>query len=276
MKRLTAESLEAPGIAHGFFGREGGISTGLYESLNCGPGSSDDPKAVAENRRQVAAALMPQDARLVSLSQVHSAIVHTLPAWGAPSPPRKDAARLAPPREGAARLEGDAMVTATPGLALGILTADCAPVLLADPKARVIGAAHAGWKGALGKDGHGVLEATLDAMEKLGALRDRIHAVIGPCISQSNYEVGWDFRDRFLELGLKHRRFFVPSGKEGHYRFDLPGYAAHRLTQAGTGSVVSLGVCTYPPENGFFSFRRTTHARESDYGRQISAIVLTG
>jgi YfiH family protein len=257
VKRLTAESLDAPGIAHGFFSRKGGVSTGLYESLNCGPGSSDDPQAVAENRRQVAAALMPQDARLVSLSQIHSAIVHTLPAW-------ED------------RPEGDAMVTATPGLALGILTADCAPVLLADPKAKVIGAAHAGWKGALGKDGHGVLEATLDAMEKLGALRDRIHAVIGPCISQSNYEVGWDFRDRFLESGLKHRRFFVPSEKEGHYRFDLPGYAAYRLTQAGTGSVASLGVCTYPPENGFFSFRRTTHARESDYGRQISAIVLTG
>ena len=200
-------------------------------------------------------ALIPggEPPQLVSLNQVHSAIVHTLPAWEA-------------------RPEGDAMVTATPGLALGILTADCAPVLFADPKARVIGAAHAGWKGAHG----GVLEATLDAMEKLGALRDRIQAVIGPCISQDAYEVGWEFRDRFLELGLKQRRFFVPSGKEGHYRFDLPGYVAHRLTAAGAGSVESLGICTYPPENGFFSFRRTTHAGEPDYGRQISAIVLTG
>ncbi len=255
MKRLTSPGLSAPGIAHGFFGREDGVSTGLYESLNCGPGSSDDPKAVAENRRLVVGALVPEarDAvRLVSLSQIHSAIVHTLPAWEE-------------------RPEGDAMVTATQGLALGILTADCAPVLLADPKARVIGAAHAGWKGALG----GVLEATLEAMEKLGALRDRIEAAIGPCISQNNYEVGWEFRDRFLEQGLKHRRFFIPSDKEGHYRFNLAGYAAHRLTTAGVGSVAMLGVCTYPPENGFFSFRRTTHAGEPDYGRQISAIVLT-
>src|SRR5438477_6337418 len=163
MKRLTAKTLEAPGISHGFFGREGGVSTGLYESLNCGPGSSDDAAAVAENRRRVAAALAPGETRLLSLSQIHSAIVHILPAWGVP----------APPREGAARLEGDAMVTATPGLALGILTADCAPVLLADAKAKVIGAAHAGWKGVLGRNGHGVLEAALEAMEKLGALRDR-------------------------------------------------------------------------------------------------------
>jgi len=258
MKRLTAQNLNTAGIAHGFFGREGGVSGGLYESLNCGPGSSDDPKAVAENRRLVTAALAPQmDARLVSLSQIHSPIVHTLPAWEE-------------------RPEGDAMVTATPGLALGILTADCAPVLLADPKARVIGAAHAGWKGALGQDGRGVLEATLDAMEKLGALRDRIQAAVGPCISQTNYEVAFDFRDRFLETGLRQRRFFVPSDREGHYRFDLAGYVAQRLTSAGVGAVEPLGVCTYPPENGFFSFRRTTHAREPDYGRQISAIVLTG
>ena len=259
MTRRESETLKAPGIAHGFFDREGGVSTGIYESLNCGPGSKDAPEAVAENRRRVATALIPgnEPPQLVSLNQVHSAIVHALPAWGA---------------EDGKRLEGDAMVTATPGLALGILTADCAPVLLADPRARVIGAAHAGWKGALG----GVLEATLEAMEKLGAQRMRIQAVIGPCISQDAYEVGWDFRDRFLELGLKHRRFFVPSDKEGHYRFDLPGYTAHRLTAAGAGSVESLGVCTYPPENGYFSFRRTTHAGEPDYGRQISAIVLTG
>ena len=254
MKRLTAANLQAAGLAHGFFGREGGVSSGLYESLNCGPGSSDDPKAVMENRRLVAATLAPdvQGARLISLSQIHSAVVHTLPAWEE-------------------RPEGDAMVTATPGLALGILTADCAPVLLADPKARVIGAAHAGWKGALA----GVLEAALEAMEKLGASRDRIDAAIGPCISQDNYEVGDDFRARFLEQGAKHRRFFVPSDREGHHRFDLPGFAAYRLTAAGVGSVERLGICTYPPENGFFSFRRTTHAKEPDYGRQISAIVLT-
>ena len=254
------DSLKSPGIAHGFFSRAGGVSTGIYESLNCGPGSKDAPEAVTENRSQIAAALLP-GAKLASLFQIHSAIVHPLTAGL---------------DENAVRPEGDAMVTATPGLALGILTADCAPVLLADPDAKVIGAAHAGWKGALGTGGRGVLEATLDAMEKLGAERGRISAVIGPCISQVNYEVGFDFRDRFLELGLKNRRFFVPSDKEGHYRFDLPGYVAHRLAAAGTGRVEMSGVCTYPPENGYFSFRRTTHAGEPDYGRQISSIVLTG
>lgn len=261
MKQIEAQNLKADGIAHGFFGREGGVSQGIYASLNCGPGSRDDPAAVAENRTRVQAAL-GADA-LLSLSQVHSAVVHTMPMWEA---------RPSQPREGAGRFEGDGMVTATPRLALGILTADCAPVLFADPKARVIGAAHAGWKGAHG----GVLEATLDAMEKLGASRAGISAAIGPCISQQNYEVGFDFRDRFLEHGLRMRKFFVPSDKEGHYRFDLEGYVAHRLVAAGTGSVEKLGICTYPPQNGFFSFRRTTHAGEPDYGRQISAIMLPG
>ena len=266
MKRLEVQVLKTPGIAHGFFGRAGGVSTGIYDSLNCGPGSSDDPNAVAENRRLAMEALTPQsptkkEVRLISLSQIHSAIVHVLPQ---------------PDGGAASRPQGDAMVTAAPGLALGILTADCAPVLLADPKAKVIGAAHAGWKGALGQEAGGVLEATLDAMEKLGAVRNRIRAVIGPCISQDNYEVGWEFRDRFLGGGLAQRRFFIPSSKEGHYRFDLAGYVAHRLTAAGIESVETLDVCTYPPENGFFSFRRTTHAGEPDYGRQLSAIMLTG
>ena len=252
-----ATSLLSPGIAHGFFGREGGVSSGIYSSLNCGPGSRDAPESVAENRRRVVDALAP-GANLISLSQVHSAKVHTLSAWDT------------------VKLEGDAMVSATPGLALGILTADCAPVLLADFRAKVIGAAHAGWKGALGQAGRGVLEATLDAMEKLGARKEQISAVIGPSISQANYEVGFDFRDRFLELGLRNRRFFVPSDKEGHYRFDLPGYVASRLTAAGAGRVEMSGICTYPLVNGYFSFRRTTHAGEPDYGRQISAIVLTG
>jgi YfiH family protein len=267
LSRLESENLDSPGIAHGFFGREGGVSTGIYNSLNCGPGSKDAPEAVAENRRRVISALAP-GAQLISMSQIHSTIVHTLRAQGE--------ARLAPPREGAERLEGDALVTDTPGLALGILTADCAPVLLADPEAKVIGAAHAGWKGALGQGGRGVLEAALDAMEGLGARRDRVRVFIGPCISQADYEVGWDFRDRFLELGLRNRRFFVPSDKEGHYRFDLPGYVAQRLAAAGAGSVEMSGISTYPAENGYFSFRRTTHAGEPDYGRQISAIVLTG
>ena len=249
LKRLEAESLKLPGIAHGFFTAEGGVSDGLYASLNCGPGSKDAPEAVAENRQRVAQALGATS--LVSLSQIHSATVHILSG-------------------GEDRLDGDAMVTATPGLALGILTADCAPVLLADAEARVIGAAHSGWKGAHG----GVLEAAIESMEKLGAARGRIKAAIGPCISQQSYEVGWEFRDKFLELGLRNRRFFTLSDKEGHYRFDLEGYAAHRLEAAGVGSVEKLGVCTYPPENSFFSFRRTTHAGEPDYGRQVSAIVL--
>jgi YfiH family protein len=255
MKRLEAQNLMGGGIAHGFFGREGGVSQGIYASLNCGPGSRDEPAAVAENRRRVADALAP-GIHLVSLSQVHSPTVYTLPGWGA---------------EDGRRPEGDGMVTCTRGLGLAILTADCAPVLLADPKAGVIGAAHAGWKGALG----GVLEAALEAMEKLGAVRGRISAAVGPCIAQENYEVGADFRDRFLERGPGHQRFFVPSDKENHFRFDLPCYVADRLTRAGTGSVESLGICTYPVDNGFFSFRRTTHAGEPDYGRQVSAIVLT-
>ncbi len=250
--RVEAQNLKGASFAHGFFGREGGVSEGIYASLNCGPGSKDDPAAVMENRSRVALVLGPQT-ELLSLSQVHSTVVHNAPMWEA-------------------RPDGDGMVTATPGVALGILTADCAPVLFADRKARVIGAAHAGWKGAHG----GVLEATLDAMEKLGATRAGISAAIGPCISQRNYEVGFDFRDRFLEQGLRMRKFFVPSDKEGHYRFDLEGYVAHRLTLAGAGPVEKLGICTYPPENGFFSYRRTTHAGEPDYGRQISAIVLTG
>lgn len=255
LTRLEADSLKAPGIAHGFFGITGGVSEGLYASLNCGPGSKDDPECVAENRRRVAQAL-GAEVRLASLSQIHSSIVHVLPSG--------DDAR-----------EGDGMVTATRGLALGILTADCAPVLLADATAGVIGAAHAGWKGAVGtKDGGGILEATLEAMEKLGAQRGRITAAIGPCISQANYEVGWEMRDKVLEGGLRMRKFFVPSGREGHYRFDLEDYAAHRLTAAGVGHVEKLGVCTYPEGSGFFSFRRTTHAGAPDYGRQISAIAL--
>jgi polyphenol oxidase len=241
-----------PGIAHGFFGCAGGVSEGLYASLNCGPGSKDDPAKVAQNRALVTAAL--DGGTLVTLAQIHSPIVHVVgPDWDAAGHP-----------------EGDAMVTASPGLILGIQTADCVPVLFADAAARVIGAAHAGWKGALG----GVLEGVVATMEGLGATRGGIAAAIGPCISQKNYEVGWDFRDRFLALGLRNRRFFVPSGREGHYRFDLEGYAAQRLADAGIGDIARLGLCTYPPENGFFSFRRTTHRFEPDYGRQISAIVL--
>ena len=254
MKRLEARTLTAlPSIAHGFFGRDGGVSTGLYTSLNCGPGSKDDRAAVTENRRRVAQVLAP-GAKLASLAQIHSPFVHVVgEGWDTTQHP-----------------EGDGMVTATPGIGLGILTADCGPVLFADPDARVIGAAHAGWKGAIG----GILDATVAAMETLGARRDRILAAIGPCISVASYEVGEDFRARFLEADAANARFFA-NGKPGHCHFDLEAYVAARLAGLGVGAVEGLGVCTYPAENGFFSFRRTTHAGEPDYGREISAILLT-
>jgi hypothetical protein len=239
-----------PGIAHGFFGREGGVSQGVYASLNCGPGSKDDPVRVTQNRARVTAALAP-GAKLITLAQIHSPNVHMVSAgWNANRHP-----------------EGDGMVTAIPGLALGIQTADCAPVLLADAKAGVIGAAHAGWKGAAA----GVLEATIMAMETLGARRTAIAAAIGPAIAQDHYQVGAEFRAHFLAQDPANAEFFTADGD----RFDLPGYAALRLARAGIGDVAHLGLCTYPPENGFFSFRRTTHRAEPDYGRQISVIMLT-
>jgi YfiH family protein len=251
LNRLHAANLaRQTGIAHGFFGREGGVSSGLYASLNCGPGSRDDPSAVAENRRRVAAALHPA-ARIASLAQIHSPLVHVVGSdWDA-----------------SARPEGDGMVTAAPGLALGILTADCAPVLFSDSQAGVIGAAHAGWKGALG----GVLEATVGAMRTLGATK--IAAAIGPSISAAHYEVSSDFRDRFLDDSGENTRFFG-TGAPSHYYFNLEGYVAARLDSLDLSSVELMGVCTYPKKNGFFSYRRTTHAGEPDYGREISAILI--
>jgi polyphenol oxidase len=238
-----------PGIAHGFFGREEGVSTGLYDSLNCGPGSRDDATAVAANRARIVHALAP-GAKLVSLAQIHSAIVHTVDeSWNFDLRP-----------------DGDGVVTNLPGVMLGILTADCTPVLFADEQAGVIGAAHAGWKGAVA----GVLENTVAAMTKLGALPGRIVAAIGPAISQANYEVGADLRARF---DAEHDRFFIASDRPGHHRFDLTGYARMRLERARVGQIDDLGLCTYPPDNGFFSYRRTTHRGEADYGREISAIV---
>jgi len=254
---LTAPNLSAlPGIRHGFFGRTGGVSTGIYDSLNCGvsrlAGEKDHREHVAENRRRAAAALAA--GALATLSQVHSPNVVTVTKpWAFDTSP-----------------QADAMVTATTDIALGILTADCAPVLFADEAAQVIGAAHAGWKGALG----GVLEATLDAMEALGARRGRIAAAIGPCISQANYEVGPEFEARFTAADSRHARYFVPSERDGHFRFDLEGFAADRLRSAGVDNIAALGACTYARSADFFSFRRATHAKESDYGRELSAIVL--
>jgi len=247
----TASNLsQIPGIAHGFFGRQGGVSEGIYASLNCGPGSSDVGEHVAENRRRVLTAL--GGANLLTLYQIHSpnAVVVTEPWAQGP--------------------QADAMATNVRGLALGILTADCAPVLFADPAARVIGAAHAGWKGAVS----GVIDAVLEKMESLGADRARVIAAIGPCISQPNYEVGPEFIARFVETGADNTRFFVPSGKADHWRFDLEAYVAHRLQEAGVGLIEPLFTCTYAGQDDFFSFRRTTHRGEKDYGRQVSAIVL--
>ncbi len=206
---------------------------------------------MTENRARAVAALAP-GARLVTLAQIHSATVHTVKNdW-----------------DFGTRREGDGLVTDLPGIILGILTADCAPVLFADTQARVIGAAHAGWKGALA----GVLGNTIATMEKLGARPERIAAAIGPAISQANYEVGEDLRVRF---GTEADRFFK-AGRAGHLHFDLPGYVSHRLRQAGVSMIDNLGLCTYPPANGFFSYRRTTHLGEADYGRELSAIGLTG
>jgi len=251
MNPIFHHAANLAGVAHGFFGREGGVSEGLYASLNCGPGSRDDPAKVAENRTRVVTAIAPAS-RLATLAQIHSPNVHIVDTdW--------DAAR---------HPEGDGMVSAAPGLLLGIQTADCVPVLFADAEARVIGAAHAGWKGAL----HGVLEATIEAMEKLGARRSRVAVAVGPAIAQADYEVGADFRGNFLADDAGNAEFFIT--QEGRFRFDLPGYAARRLGRAGIGDIVQTGLSTYPPENGFFSFRRTTHRGEPDYGRQISVIAL--
>ncbi len=251
MHILRADTLVLPGIAHGFFGRTGGVSTGIFASLNCGPGSGDDRAAVIENRRRVSDAL---GAQLINVHQIHSGTAVTVSEpWPLGDGPK-----------------ADAMVTKTPGIALGILTADCAPVLFVDPEAHVIGAAHAGWKGAFG----GVLEATLTAMEGLGGARARIRAAIGPCISQENYEVGPEFRARFVEADPANAQYFIASERTGHFRFALEAYVAGRLAAAGLSQIERLGACTYALSGEFFSFRRTTHRGEPDYGRQVSAIAL--
>lgn len=249
LELLTSAAL-AP-VRHAFFSRRGGASSGIFAGLNCGQGSTDQSDMVAINRARAAAAMGIEVGRLVTLNQVHSA----------------DVARLDGPSPGWIR--ADAMVTRTPGLGLGILTADCQPVLFADPSAGVIGAAHAGWRGALA----GVLEATLDAMEALGARREDIAAVIGPTISQRAYEVGPEFLDAFLAEDPDYARFFA-NGAAGRYQFDLPSFGLHRLREAGVGHAEWTGHCTYSDPARFYSYRRTTHAREADYGRLISIIRL--
>ena len=242
------------GIPHGFLGRGGGVSKGVCAGLNVGWGSGDDRAAIAENRRRAVVAVAP-GARLVTVHQVHSA----------------DALYAAAPWPDDARPHADAMVTDRPGLALGILTADCTPVLFADIEAGVIGAAHAGWKGALG----GILEATLAAMEERGGERGRIVAAIGPVIARKSYEVDETFLRRFAEADPDNERFFSP-GREGHHQFDLEAYVLARLAAAGVTRAEALGLDTYSDPKRFFSYRRATHRGEADYGRQISLIALEG
>ena len=246
---LTSDSL-AP-IRHGFFTRKGGASSGVFQGLNCGTGSTDQSAVVAINRERAAAAMGLGVAHLVTVNQVHSADVVTLDSV---------------PAE---RARADAMVTRTPGLGLAILTADCQPVLFADRQARVIGAAHAGWRGTLS----GVLEATLDAMEAIGARRQDTVAVIGPTISQAAYEVGPEFLDTFLADDPENGRFFA-GGKGDRVMFDLPAFGLHRLRAAGIGHAEWTGHCTFRQPERFYSFRRTTRAGEADYGRLISIIRL--
>lgn len=252
IEAIRAASL-AP-VPHGFLGRRGGVSAGVCAGLNAGLGSDDDPAAVRANRRLAVEAVMP-GARLVTLHQVHSAIaVQAIEPW-----------------PDHARPHADALVTDRPGLALGILTADCAPVLLADHRAGIIAAAHAGWKGALG----GVLAATVAAMEKLGADRADIAAAIGPAITRKSYEVDQGLLREFAGSDPENERFFS-AGREGHYQFDLEGYAASRLAAAGVTRIEALGLDTYSDPDRFYSFRRATHRGEPDYGRQISLIALPG
>jgi hypothetical protein len=250
IERLRADALGD--VPHGFLGRKGGVSTGLCAGLNVGLGSADDPEAVRTNRRRSADAVMP-GAALVTVHQVHSPdVVHAVQAW---------------PDDG--RPHADALVTERPGLVLGILTADCAPVLLADRQAGVIGAAHAGWKGAF----TGVVEATVAEMERHGADRARIAAAVGPCIARRSYEVDDAFLRRFAEADPENERFFG-LGRDGHHQFDLEGYVVARLAAAGLSRIEALGEDTYSRPDRFYSFRRSTHRGEPTYGRQISLIAL--
>lgn len=247
---LKAEA--GPRIRHGFFTREGGVSDGIYRGLNVGLGSADERAAVEENRRRVAAWFGQPAERLATVHQIHSPDVAIIDErWTGERP------------------QVDAMVTAMPGYVIGVLSADCGPILFADPEAGVIGAAHAGWKGAL----TGVLENTVEAMVRLGARREAIIACLGPSISRASYEVGPEFVTRFTDVDPAYGDFFTPSQKSGHAMFDLPGLTVMRLARAGVRAE-ALGLCTYEDPERFFSYRRTTHAGEPDYGRQISAIAL--
>ena len=242
-----------PGLRHAFFTREGGVSSGIYAALNGGLGSNDDPVLVAENRRRMAERMGVAPTHLLNLHQIHSP--DTVVATG--------------PWEGAVRPKADAIVTRQERLAIGVTTADCGPILLVDPRARVIGAAHAGWKGAL----TGILESTIDAMEKLGADRGGMLAAIGPLIRQESYEVGPEFVERFLATNAANAHFFLPSERNRNSMFDLAGFIRMRLENAGVLMIDDLGIDTYSDER-CFSYRRSVHRKEADYGRHVHAIAL--
>jgi len=251
---IEANTLALPGIRHAFFTRRGGVSGGVYASLNGGIGSRDRADLVADNRSRMAAALGVAPDRLLTAYQIHSPHVVTVEApWAAEARPR-----------------ADAVVTRTRGLAVGVTTADCGPILFADPQAGVVGAAHAGWRGALA----GIVEATIDTMERLGARRGQICAVLGPMIRQDNYEVGPDLIARFRAEDSASEAFFRPAARQDHALFDLPGYIAARLERADIREVEDLRLCTYADPDRFFSFRRSTHRAEADYGRHVNAIAL--
>ena len=242
------------GIRHAFFTREGGVSGGIYSSLNGGIGSNDNVSAVAENRARMAAALGLSPDRLLTLYQIHSPVVVVAERpWAQQDRPR-----------------ADAVVTKTAGIAIGVSTADCGPVLFAEPAARVVAAAHAGWRGALG----GVIEATVSTMVQLGAERPSIVATLGPMIRQPNYEIGADLVTQFVAADADNARFFSPAARVNHAMFDLAGYIRARLQDAGIMAIEDLQFCTYADETRFFSYRRATHRGEPDYGRHVSAIAL--
>ncbi len=254
--KLDSPLLSAvPGLRHAFFSRDGGVSDGIYAGLNGGLGSNDDPANVLENRRRMAEHLGVSPLHFLGVHQIHS----------------PDAVVAAGPWAGASRPRADAIVTRTEGLAIGVTAADCGPILFVDPNARVIGAAHAGWKGAL----TGIVESTVEAMEKLGAGRGSIVAAIGPLIRQHSYEVGNEFVERFLLADAENALFFLPAAREGHAMFDLAGFIRRRLENAGVLVIDDIGLDTYSDER-FFSYRRSVHRQEPDYGRHVHAIVLEG
>jgi YfiH family protein len=252
--RLGSPLLSAiPGLRHAFFTRDGGVSDGIYASLNGGIGSKDDPAHVAENRRRMAEEMGVKLEHFLSVHQTHS----------------PDVVVASGPWQGPSRPLADAIVTRTEGLAIGTSAADCGPILLADPNARVIGALHAGWKGAL----TGIVESTVDAMENLGAERSGMVAAIGPLIRQHSYEVGGEFVERFIEADAENAPFFLPAAREGHAMFDLAGFIRMRLENAGVLMIDDIGVDTYSDER-FYSYRRSVHRNEPDYGRHVHAIAL--